>query len=142
PSWSAPASSLSTRLRTARADFDLASSSGRRYSEGPFRSRVGATRQVTNPNSRRPIMFVLPTLGGGAARVVVTLLRHLDRTRFEPHLVIFYTFYGFWFRSEVPDDVVLHVLEARRARNAMPKLVRVIWQVRPAVLVATQGYIN
>jgi len=87
-------------------------------------------------------MFVLPTLGGGAARVVVTLLRHLDRTRFEPHLVIFYTFYGFWFRSEVPDDVVLHVLEARRARNAMPKLVRVIWRVRPAVLVATQGYIN
>ncbi len=87
-------------------------------------------------------MFVLPTLGGGAARVVVTLLRHLDRTRFEPHLVVFYTFYGFWFRTEVPDDVVLHVLEARRARNAMPKLVRVIWRVRPAVLVATQGYIN
>jgi glycosyltransferase involved in cell wall biosynthesis len=74
--------------------------------------------------------------------VVITLLRHLDRTRFEPHLVVFYTFYGFWFRSEVPDDVVLHVLEARRARNAMPKLVRVIWRVRPAVLVATQGYIN
>jgi glycosyltransferase involved in cell wall biosynthesis len=87
-------------------------------------------------------MFVLPTLGGGAARVVITLLRHLDRTRFEPHLVVFYTFYGFWFRAEVPDDVVLHVLEARRARNAMPRLVRIIWQVRPAVLVATQGYIN
>jgi glycosyltransferase involved in cell wall biosynthesis len=74
--------------------------------------------------------------------VVITLLRHLDRTRFEPHLVVFYTFYGFWFRSEVPDDVVMHVLEARRARNAMPKLLRVIWRVRPAVLVATQGYIN
>ncbi len=88
------------------------------------------------------MLFVLPTLGGGAARVVITLLRHLDRTRFEPHLVIFYTFYGFWFRSEVPDDVVLHVLDAKRARNAMPKLVRIIWQVRPAVLVATQGYIN
>jgi glycosyltransferase involved in cell wall biosynthesis len=87
-------------------------------------------------------LFVLPTLGGGAARVVITLLRHLDRTRFEPHLVVFYTFYGFWFRSEVPDDVVLHVLEAQRARNAMPKLVRVIWRVRPAIVVATQGYIN
>jgi glycosyltransferase involved in cell wall biosynthesis len=73
---------------------------------------------------------------------VITLLRHLDRTLFEPHLVVFYTFYGFWFRSEVPDDVVMHVLEAKRARNAMPKLVRVIWRVRPAVIVATQGYIN
>jgi len=56
--------------------------------------------------------------------------------------VIFYTFYGFWFRSEVPDDVVLHVLEARRARNAMPGLIRVIWRIRPAIVVATQGYIN
>lgn len=88
------------------------------------------------------MLFVLPTLGGGAARVVITLLRHLDRTRFEPHLVIFYTFYGYWFRSEVPDDVVLHVLEAKRARNAMPRLVRILWRVRPAVVVATQGYIN
>jgi glycosyltransferase involved in cell wall biosynthesis len=103
---------------------------------------VGVLRKVTNPKARRPVLFVLPTLGGGAARVVITLLRHLDRTRFEPHLVVFYTFYGFWFRSEVPDDVVMHVLEARRARNAMPKLVRVIWRVRPAILVATQGYIN
>ncbi len=73
---------------------------------------------------------------------MLTVLRHLDRTRFEPHLVVFYTFYGFWFRSEVPEDVVLHVLEARRARNAMPKLIRIIWRLRPAVLVATQGYIN
>jgi len=103
---------------------------------------VGALRTVTTPKARRPVLFVLPTLGGGAARVVITLLRHLDRTRFEPHLVVFYTFYGYWFGSEVPSDVVMHVLEARRARNAMPKLVRVIWRVRPAVLVATQGYIN
>ncbi len=97
---------------------------------------------VTTPQARRPVLFVLPTLGGGAARVVITLLRHLDRTRFEPHLVVFYTFYGYWFGADVPDDVVLHVLEAKRARNAMPKLVRIIWRVRPAVLVATQGYIN
>jgi glycosyltransferase involved in cell wall biosynthesis len=74
--------------------------------------------------------------------VVITILRHLDRTRFEPHLVVLYTFYGFWFRSEVPDDVVLHVLDVRRARNAMPQLVRIVWKVRPAVIVATQGYIN
>lgn len=88
------------------------------------------------------MLFVLPTLGGGAARVVITLLRHLDRTRFEPHLVVFYTFYGYWFGAEVPDDVVMHVLEAKRARNAMPRLIRILWRVRPAVIVATQGYIN
>lgn len=103
---------------------------------------VGVFTIVPNPKTRRPVLFVLPTLGGGAARVVITILRHLDRTRFEPHLVVLYTFYGFWFRSEVPDDVVMHVLDVKRARNAMPMLVRIIWRVRPAVLVATQGYIN
>ena len=101
---------LSTRLRRRSACFDLASSPGRRYSGGPFRLRR-CLRNRDEPKARRPVLFVLPTLGGGAARVVITLLRHLDRTRFEPHLVVFYTFYGFWFRSEVPDDVVLHVLE-------------------------------
>ena len=121
--------------------FDLASSRDRRYFGGPFRLRRRC-EIVTTPRARRPVLFVLPTLGGGAARVVITLLRHLDRTRFEPHLVVFYTFYGYWFGSEVPDDVVLHVLDAKRARNAMPKLIRILWQVRPAVIVATQGYIN
>ncbi len=128
-------------FHAAPPGFDLASAPDRRYAGGPFRLRR-RFRIVTTPQARRPVLFVLPTLGGGAARVVVTILRHLDRARFEPHLVVFYTFYGFWFRSEVPDDVVLHVLDARRARNAMPRLIRVIWQVRPAVVVATQGYIN
>src|SRR5438477_435040 len=35
------------------------------------------------------ILFALPGLhGGGAERVVVTVLRHLDRARFEPHLLV------------------------------------------------------
>jgi len=35
------------------------------------------------------VLFLMPNLaGGGAERVVVTLLRHLGRSRFEPHLAL------------------------------------------------------
>ncbi len=91
---------------------------------------------------RKRILFVVPTLGGGAARVIVTLLRHLDRQRFELQLAVIYTSYGYWFEREVPPDVTLHVLAARRARHALPRLLATIWRVRPAVVVSTQGYIN
>ena len=40
-------------------------------------------------SARRRVLFLMPTLGGGGAeRVIVTLLRHLDRSRFEPHLAL------------------------------------------------------
>jgi glycosyltransferase involved in cell wall biosynthesis len=93
---------------------------------------------VTTP---RPVMFVLPNLGGGAARVIVTLLQHLDRARFSLHLVVVDTFYG-WYLREVPSDVTLHVLGKRRASRAVLKLLSTIWRVRPAIVVSTQGYIN
>lgn len=93
---------------------------------------------VTSP---RPVMFVLPNLGGGAARVMVTLLQHLDRARFTLHLVVVDTFYG-WYLREVPSDVTVHVLGKRRASRAVLKMLATIWRVRPAIVVSTQGYIN
>jgi glycosyltransferase involved in cell wall biosynthesis len=91
--------------------------------------------------ARRRIMFVVPSLGGGgAARVVVTLLRHLDATRFEAHLVVVDALWP--YVQDVPEHVTLHALDARRVRRALPRLLRVIWRIRPAVVVSTQGYMN
>lgn len=86
-------------------------------------------------------MFVLPNLGGGAARVVVTLLQHLDRRHFEPHLMVV-DHSSAWFRRDVPRDVRLHVLGRPRARQAVLAMLATIWRVRPAVVVSTQGYVN
>jgi len=86
-------------------------------------------------------MFVLPSLGGGgAARVVVTLLRHLDRRRFELHLVVVGALWP--YLRDVPDDVRVHALAAGRVRRAVPKLLAVIRRLEPAVVVSTQGYMN
>ena len=67
----------------------------------------------------RPIRQFMPNLGGGGAeRVIVTLLRHLDRSCFEPHLALVEA--AGPFLKEVPADVPLHDLKAKRVRRAFP----------------------
>ena len=90
---------------------------------------------------RRRVAFVLPNLrGGGAERVVVTLLRHLDRRRFQPHLILVDAV-GPYLR-ELAADVAVHSLEARRVRHALLRLPRILTRLRPSVVVSTQGYMN
>ncbi|MBI3770065.1 MAG: glycosyltransferase [Deltaproteobacteria bacterium] len=94
-----------------------------------------------SPASRSRVLFALPSLrGGGAERVIVTLLHHLDRDRFEPHLVLVEGT-GPYF-AHLPRDVPVHVLAAPRLRRAMLDMVRVIRRVRPTIVVSTQGYMN
>ena len=46
-------------------------------------------KTLTMKSTRRRVLFLMPSLvGGGAERVIVTLLRHLDRSRFELHLAL------------------------------------------------------
>jgi glycosyltransferase involved in cell wall biosynthesis len=89
----------------------------------------------------RRVLFAMPTLsGGGAERVMVTVLRHLDRARFEPHLLVLDA--SGPYRRELPADVPLYALGASRLRRAIPALLRVVWRLRPAAIVSTQGYMN
>jgi len=79
---------------------------------------------------RRRVLFVMPNLaGGGAERVVVLLLRHLDRSRFDPHLALVEA--AGPFLQDVPPDVSLHDLRAKRVRYALPGLIRLTWKLRP-----------
>ena len=79
---------------------------------------------------RRRVLFLMPTLGGGGAeRVTVTLLRHLDRSRFEPHLALVEA--AGPYLKEVPADVPLHDLKAKRLRHAFPGMIRLTWRLRP-----------
>jgi glycosyltransferase involved in cell wall biosynthesis len=85
---------------------------------------------------------MIPTLsGGGAERVIVTILRHLDRTRFNPMLAVVDTRNPV-FLDQVPDDVEFVDLHCTRVRYALPKLVRLIWQRRPDVVLSTLGQLN
>lgn len=90
---------------------------------------------------RKKVLFLLPSLtGGGAERVFTTLLRHLDRTRFEPHLALLQATGA--YMQDIPEDVPIHDLKVSRVRYALPKTVRLIWRLRPQTILATMGHLN
>jgi glycosyltransferase involved in cell wall biosynthesis len=93
--------------------------------------------------SQRParILFASPATGiGGSERVLITLLRHLDRTRFEPHLVV--VLQQGLLHASIPEDVVVHVLGGVRARYAVLPLIRLCWRLRPKVIFTMSAYLN
>ncbi len=93
------------------------------------------------PSRRLKILFVVASLGGGGAeRVIVTILRHLDRSRFEPHLALVDARGP--CLTDVPQDVPVHDLRAGRARYAIPPFVRLSWKLRPDAVFSTLGYLN
>jgi glycosyltransferase involved in cell wall biosynthesis len=92
-------------------------------------------------SARKRVLFLLPTLsGGGAERVIVTLLQHLDRSRFEPHLGLVEAVGP--LLEDLPADVPLHDLGAKRVRRALPGIIRLCWKLKPQVLLPVMGELN
>jgi Glycosyltransferase Family 4 len=90
---------------------------------------------------RKKVLLLIPTLkGGGAERFFSILLRHLDRTWFEPHLALLRA-EGEYLR-DLPDDVKVHDLECSRGRYAPPGLVRLVWKLRPQAVLSTSPQAN
>lgn len=90
----------------------------------------------------RTVLFVVPTLkGGGAERVVVTLLRNLDPTRFRMLLAVVDATDAV-YRSDVPAGIEFVDLGSTRLRNALPKILRLVWRSRPDLVFSTLSYLN
>jgi glycosyltransferase involved in cell wall biosynthesis len=91
--------------------------------------------------ARKRVLFLMPNLsGGGAERVIVTLLQHLDRSRFEPHLALVEATGP--YLKEVPTDVPIHDLKAKRVRRAFPGIIRLTWKLRPHAIHSTLCEMN
>ena len=95
-----------------------------------------------NPDSEpAKVLLLLPSLGGGGAeRVMVTLANRLDRARFAPHVSVLEK-KGVYVDS-LPADVPIHELGARRVRHAVPALLRLLWRLRPAVVLSNISHLN
>lgn len=97
---------------------------------------------MSRTDNRKRVLFLIPTLkGGGAERVIVTLLQHLDRSRFVLTLAVVDTREAA-FRSELADDVEFIDLGQRRVRHALPQIVHLIWRRRPDIVFSTLGHLN
>jgi glycosyltransferase involved in cell wall biosynthesis len=95
-----------------------------------------------NNSVRSKILFLIPSLaGGGAERVIVNLLRHLDRSKFELILAVV-NMNSAVFLADLPADVELIDLECTRVRFAILKIIRLIWRIRPNVVFSTLGHLN
>lgn len=89
----------------------------------------------------KKVLFILPSLrGGGAERVMVTLLKYLDREKFDLHLALV-TKEGPYL-AEVPDDVRTYDLGAQRVRYAFLPMLKLIRKLKPDVVFSTLGHLN
>jgi len=92
--------------------------------------------------SRLRLLVVVPSLqGGGAERVIVTLLRNLSRKKFHLALAVVDTRNAI-YRRDLPDDVEFIDLRCSRVRRAMLKLGWLIWKRRPDVVLSTLAHLN
>jgi glycosyltransferase involved in cell wall biosynthesis len=93
------------------------------------------------PSGRVKVLLLLPSLaGGGAERFFCILLRHLDRSFFDPHLALFEV--RGEYLPDVPADVVVHDLKCSRARYSVPGIVRLVRKLRPHVVLSTLPQAN
>lgn len=72
---------------------------------------------------------------------MVTLLRHLDRIRFQPMLAVVNSSQAV-FLEDIPEDVEFIDLGCRRVRYALPAILRLIWRTRPQLVLSTLGHLN
>ena len=88
------------------------------------------------------MLFVLPTLhGGGAERVVLTILRHLDRHLFEVSLAVVDARKPA-FATDLPQGVEVIDLGCTRVRYSGAALIRLIWGRRPDIVFCALGHLN
>ncbi|HZI56194.1 MAG TPA: glycosyltransferase [Verrucomicrobiae bacterium] len=92
---------------------------------------------------RKKVLFLVPAFvggAGGAERVITTVLRHLDHSRFECHLALVLA--GRVFLESLPVDVIVHNLGVVRMRYALPRIIKLVWKVRPQTILSTVSYLN
>lgn len=87
------------------------------------------------------VLFVTASMaGGGAERVFATLLAHLDRQRFSPHLALLRRRGD--LLADIPSDVPLYELGGSRLPQAAAPLWRLLGRLRPEVVCSTLTHVN
>jgi glycosyltransferase involved in cell wall biosynthesis len=87
------------------------------------------------------ILLLIPHLGGGGAEQVMLLLaRGLSRDKYDIHLGLITE--AQFEPDAVPAWVSVHPLGAKRVRTSVFRLLRLIWRLRPAVILSGISHLN
>jgi glycosyltransferase involved in cell wall biosynthesis len=87
------------------------------------------------------VLLLIPHLGGGGAeRVTATLAQNLSPQRYELHLGL--VTQSTCETQSLPNVDAVHALAAPRVRYGVWKILRLIWIVRPAVILSGMAHLN
>lgn len=87
------------------------------------------------------VMFIIPALtGGGAERVITSILKYINREKFIPVLVLIKKIGP--FVGEIPPDIQLIDLKCPSTKRAFFKIFQTIRAERPHVVLSTLGHLN
>ncbi|WP_263357813.1 glycosyltransferase [Acidicapsa ligni] len=87
------------------------------------------------------LLLIIPHLGGGGAeRVTAQLARHLNPDRFEIHLALITD--DAPGAEPPPEWVSIHRLHATRVRSSWLQIVKLIWNLRPAIVLSGMVHLN
>ena len=90
---------------------------------------------------KKKIIFILPSLyGGGAERIVLNLLKHIDRSKFTPVLALVKK--EGRYLQDVPKDVELIDLEVKQARYSLFKIAKLIREQKPDIIFTSLSHLN
>ena len=90
----------------------------------------------------KSIFFIIPTLTqGGAERVIITLIKYLDRSKFKITIMVV-NMKEEVYKNEIPHDVRIIDLKCHRVLTAIPKIIYNFWRYKPQVVLSTLGHLN
>ncbi len=90
----------------------------------------------------KKVFFIIPTLTqGGAERVIVTLLKFLDKSKFKATIMVV-NMNEEVYSEEIPEEVDIIDLKCNRVRTAIPKIIFNLWRHKPNIVMSTLGHLN
>jgi glycosyltransferase involved in cell wall biosynthesis len=93
------------------------------------------------PRKPARILLLIPHLGGGGAEHVIEILaRHLSPSKYDIHLALITASSHNYTR--LPPHITIHQLHSSRVRNSTSRLLRLIWRIRPHVILSGMAHLN
>ncbi len=90
---------------------------------------------------KKSILFIVPSMrGGGSERVISTIVKHLDRKKFTITLALLQK--EGKYLDDIPKDVQIVDLKAKRTRYAILKIINIIKSENPNIVFSTLGHLN
>ena len=87
------------------------------------------------------ITFILPSLaGGGAQKVILNILKAINKSKFDPELIVFNK--SGPLVGLIPPYIKVFNLKKRRLRNSIIPLIKYFLLKKPKIIFSTLGHVN